>query len=181
MLMIDQLREAVEANADVESESTVNINYSDGTTDTITISGSGLYDSLTSTSTTSICVPCYTTGTGTCYTGGYTSIPSLTIGNLCNGTTTWATGSGGGSGYTFTGINANPATVNITTDGIDIKEGGDIKVGGHSLVAFMKTMEERLAILVPDPAKMEKFAALKKAYENYKLLEKLCQEEDKPE
>jgi hypothetical protein len=40
----------------------------------------------------------------------------------------------------------------------------------------MDKMEERLAILVPDPAKLEKFEALKKAYEHYKLMEKLCQE-----
>ena len=41
----------------------------------------------------------------------------------------------------------------------------------------MTKMEERLAILVPDPVKMEKFEALKKAYDHYKLMEKLCQEE----
>jgi hypothetical protein len=40
-------------------------------------------------------------------------------------------------------------------------------------------MEERLAILVPDPKKLEQFAALKKAYEHYKLMEQLCQEPPK--
>jgi hypothetical protein len=45
----------------------------------------------------------------------------------------------------------------------------------------MDKMEERLAILVPDPAKLEKFEALKKAYDHYKLMEKLCQEQPKEE
>ena len=50
-----------------------------------------------------------------------------------------------------------------------------------SLKEFMSKMEERLAILVPDPKKLEQFAALKKAYEHYKLMEKLCQEPPKEE
>ena len=38
----------------------------------------------------------------------------------------------------------------------------------------MKKMEQSLAILVPDPAKLETFEALKKAYEHYKTMESLC-------
>ena len=38
-------------------------------------------------------------------------------------------------------------------------------------------MEQRLAILVPDPTKLEKFEALKKAYEHYKTMESLCFDE----
>lgn len=184
--MIDQLKKAVEANDDVDDGSTVNISYSDGTTDTITLSGNSLYNSQTAYSCASVCVPCYTigmAGTGAsfgCYptvVGGgssintiNTNIPGITVGNICN--TTWNTGTGG---YTF---QANPPnTVSISTGGIEMAAGTDITVGGRSLSAFMKTMEERLAILVPDPAKMEKFAALKKAYEHYKLMEKLCQED----
>lgn len=85
-----------------------------------------------------------------------------------------------GSGYSFTssasagmwGSTSN--TVNINHDGIDLKEGADITIGGRSLVKFMETLEERLAILQPDPEKLEQFAALKAAYEHYKLLEALC-------
>jgi hypothetical protein len=57
--------------------------------------------------------------------------------------------------------------------------GTDIKVDGKSLKEFMNKMEQRLAILVPDPKKLEQFAALKKAYEHYKLMESLCQEPPK--
>ena len=39
---------------------------------------------------------------------------------------------------------------------------------------MLETIEDRLAIIQdPDPEKLKKFAALKKAYDNYKLLEKL--------
>jgi hypothetical protein len=91
-----------------------------------------------------------------------------------------------GSNYYTTGINGNwnntsASTVNITGDGIDMAAGTDIKIAGRSLKNFMDKMEERLAILVPDPSKLEKFEALKKAYEHYKLMEKLCQELPKEE
>jgi hypothetical protein len=39
----------------------------------------------------------------------------------------------------------------------------------------MEAMSKRLAILVPDPDKLEHFEALKKAYDHYKLLEALCE------
>jgi hypothetical protein len=88
-----------------------------------------------------------------------------------------------GSNYYTTGINGNwnntsASTVNITGGGIDMAAGTDIKIDGKSLKNFMDKMEERLAILVPDPAKLEKFEALKKAYDHYKLLEALCHESD---
>jgi hypothetical protein len=89
-------------------------------------------------------------------------------------------GAQGTSGYSFTssasagmwGSTSN--NVHISHSGIDLKEGTDIKIGSRSLVKFMETLEERLAILQPDPEKLEQFAALKAAYEHYKLLEALC-------
>jgi hypothetical protein len=72
--------------------------------------------------------------------------------------------------YTFTG-----GAINIdSTPNISIPENGDLKIGDVSLKEFMKTVQDRLSILVPDPDKLEKYEALKKAYEHYKLLEKLC-------
>ena len=61
---------------------------------------------------------------------------------------------------------------------ITVPEEGDIKIGDRSLKTFMDTMEKRLAILQPNPAKLEKFEALKKAYEHYKHLESLCELEE---
>jgi hypothetical protein len=51
---------------------------------------------------------------------------------------------------------------------------GDIKWKGRSLGSLLEKIEDRLAILQPDPEKLEKFAALKASYEHYKLLEALC-------
>lgn len=48
----------------------------------------------------------------------------------------------------------------------------DINIGGRSLLAFMTKVEERLCILQPDPAKLEKYAALREAYAHYVLMEK---------
>ncbi len=88
---------------------------------------------------------------------------------------------GAGTGYTWT--NSYAPTVNIDNDGVNIKEGGDLKIGNVSLKAFIEKMEQRLSILVPDPERLEKFEALKKAYEHYKTMESLCfpDEKDKKE
>jgi hypothetical protein len=51
----------------------------------------------------------------------------------------------------------------------------DIKIKGISIVKTLDEINKRLAILVPDPEKLEQFEALKKAYDHYKLMEALCQ------
>lgn len=57
---------------------------------------------------------------------------------------------------------------------------GDVKIKGRSLEKLLTTIESRLAILEdPTPEKLEKFAALKKAYEHYKTLERLIGDDDK--
>jgi hypothetical protein len=40
----------------------------------------------------------------------------------------------------------------------------------------LDTIEKRLAILVPDPLKLQKYEALRKAYDHYKMLEILLDE-----
>ena len=131
-----------------------NISYSGGI-DTITIDASNMYGSNT------ITLPSTTIANG-----GYT------IGST--GSTMYTTGTGHYNWNTTTS-----PSVNISSDGIDMAAGTDIKVDGKSLKEFMSKMEERLAILIPDPKKLEQFAALKKAYEHYKLMEQLCQEPPK--
>jgi hypothetical protein len=79
------------------------------------------------------------------------------------------------SGYTIGTGTSVP--VNIHSSGIDMSAGTDLKIDGKSLKEFMTKMEQRLAILVPDPAKLEKFQALKQAYEHYKTMESLCFDE----
>ena len=93
------------------------------------------------------------------YTTGMTN-PSYTL-NTGAGST-WATV---GTGYT--------PSIKVTGDA---EFDGKVKINGQDLAEFMDTISKRLAILVPDPAKLEKFEALKKAYNHYKLLEALCHE-----
>lgn len=70
----------------------------------------------------------------------------------------------------------NPG-IDVTSGDLTVHEEGDIKIGGRSLKTFIDTMEKRMAILQPDPNKLEKFEALRKAYEHYKTIEALCHDE----
>ena len=135
------------------AQSTYDLSYSG--TDTITISS---LDSLTTAPITTITLPStsgisYTnTWSGSCY--------NMNTGSTCYGT-----------------LNISPPRVNFDGNGIQLDKEADIKLGDVSLKEFLKRMEDRLSILVPDPKKLEKFAALKKAYEHYKTLESLCFDE----
>ena len=82
---------------------------------------------------------------------------------------------GGGTSWTTT-ASAPQHQLSVTGDA-DIQ--GDLTVKGISVVDTLEAINKRLAILVPDPDKLEKFEALKKAYDHYKLLEALCHEEKK--
>jgi hypothetical protein len=114
------------------------------------------------------------------YSGSTITLPSMnysiagggvggvyTIGNNSNNNYSWATTSSN--------------TVHINSDGIEMAQGADLKIDGKSLKDFMTKMEQRLSILVPNPEKLEKFEALKKAYEHYKTMESLCFPEEKEE
>ena len=74
----------------------------------------------------------------------------------------------------------NPANkVNIHGNGIELDADADITIGGRSMKKLLEGIEQRLGILVPDPKKLERYEALKQAYEHYKTLEALCNEEPK--
>ncbi len=164
--------------------------------DTITITGGSGSDVITGTGNTTILD-----------LGGYetvqpaltsTDIAAITLDDLTtynwssmnSNVTIPSTGSSGssytistsGTGYTW-GTGTTSPTVVIGNDGMEIRDNGDIKIGNVSLKAFIEKMEQRLAILVPDPERLEKFEALKKAYEHYKTMESLCfpDEKDKKE
>jgi hypothetical protein len=74
-------------------------------------------------------------------------------------------------------INNSGSTTVITVKG-DAEFDGNVKIKGRDVSKLFEKIEDRLAILMePDPAKLEKFVALKKAYDHYKLLEKLIGDE----
>ena len=134
------------------------------TLDTITLTGSDQYSNINT-----ITLPSSTFTYGGATVGGITTI------NNINSNSQWTTGT---SGYSISpNYGVSPSTVNINTTGIEMAAGTDIKIDGKSLKEFMKKMEQRLAILVPDPVKLEKVEALKKAYEHYKTMESLCFDE----
>jgi len=81
-----------------------------------------------------------------------------------NGTSPWGN-------LTMTN-NSQPSSLNVKGDA---EFEGKVKINGQDLGEFMETISKRLAILVPDPEKLEHFEALKKAYDHYKMLEQLCE------
>jgi hypothetical protein len=92
---------------------------------------------------------------------------------------------GAGANGTWSSLNNN-SVMTSSSAGLHVTSNaefeGDVKIKGISIAKALEDINKRLAILVPDPAKLEHFAALKKAYEHYKTLEALCeipkQEED---
>jgi hypothetical protein len=82
--------------------------------------------------------------------------------------TTGSYSSYGSAGYNF------GSTVNITSDDIEIK--------GRRLLKTLDAISDRLAILEePSLERLNKYAALKDAYDKYKMLEALINDDGKPE
>lgn len=143
------------------SNDTLVINDPNNGSDTITVGGSE-----------------YAYTIDTSLTGSYSS----SISNYANVTISNG-GSSSSSGFLYSS-GAGNAWSTITTAGTntpslecsgDANFQGDLKVKGVSIAKTLEDINRRLAILVPDPAKLEHFEALKKAYEHYKILEALCQ------
>ena len=55
---------------------------------------------------------------------------------------------------------------------------GNVTINGQNLAETLSGIQARLAILIPDPKLLDKYEALKQAYEHYKTLEALCVEQD---
>lgn len=66
----------------------------------------------------------------------------------------------------------------LKVDG-DLLVSGDVKVDGVSLKEFVEQVSRRLAILTPDPKRLERYEALRQAYEHYLTLEALLVSEEK--
>jgi hypothetical protein len=71
--------------------------------------------------------------------------------------------------YTVTGgpWNNHDTSVNIGTNGVEIKDGGDLKIGDRSMKDFMDKVEDQLAILRPAPELEEKWDKLKELRRQY--------------
>lgn len=87
-------------------------------------------------------------------------------------------------GYTLntgagTGVNWSTGVTQINADGMQIKEGGDIKIGGKSLSEAINKIEERLGILNPNPELEERWDKLKELRKQYIEMEKDLLEKEK--
>ena len=139
-----------------------NISSSYGT-DTITIDT--LNSSMWTTGSTTISNGGYTIGTGS------TTVPYTF--------TTTNTGSYNPfNGYNI-GIGSSGSTVHIDGDGLTMKEGADIKIGGKSLTEAIEKIEERLGILHPNSKLEERWEQLKELRRQYVEMEKDLLEKEK--
>ena len=92
----------------------------------------------------------------------------------------------GGSGYTLGAVGASTgtyatwttATPTISMGKVKITD-EDIQIGNSSLGDILKKFEERLAILVPNPALEKEFEQLKQLREQYIELESKLTEQKK--
>ena len=162
------------------------INYDSDTLDTITIGALGTAD-ISALSNTMMGPYTLNSPHIGATVGGLTYPTSApTYGNITIGNASSNVGSGqylysnGTTGANWASINANTTQPSIKVSG-DADFEGRVKIKGQDLGEFMETISKRLAILVPDPVKLEHFEALKKAYNHYKTLEALCEVPKKEE
>lgn len=115
------------------------------------------------TASSSITVP----NSGTTIPSGSVTVPSHShsLYGMNNSNSTYITGNG----------NLTGSGLHVTSDA---EFEGNIKWKGKDLGKMLETIEKRLAILEPNPKKLAKFEALQKAYDHYKLLEALCQDDE---
>jgi len=100
-------------------------------------------------------------------------VPSYSIGAVGSaGSFLTSNGANGTSWSTISAGASNPSSLQVSGKA---EFEGDVTIKGVSILETLDKINQRLAILVPDPAKLEHFAALRKAYEHYKTLEALCE------
>lgn len=73
--------------------------------------------------------------------------------------------------------NVSPQT-NITLEPNGKIKASALELDGVDVGLTLAKIQERLSILVPDPKRLEKYEALRQAYEHYRTMEALCMEED---
>ena len=111
-----------------------------------------------------------------------TTYTTTRIGSLSNNTVStggYTVVSGAGTGHNWNTVASNNNTVEINADGMKIKEGGDITIGGKSLSEAIDKIEERLGILNPNPELEERWDKLKELRKQYIEMEKDLLEKEK--
>lgn len=147
-----------------------NINHATALNDTITLSAAA-QDTITLSSVTA---PVYTTDTidlsmlsNTVIGSPYTVTTGLNPNAYSGGFTA-------GTGWTGAGTNTTPWMTQGSVSAPKIQlngEGADIEVNGWSLVSAVKQIEERLAIMQPNPKLESEWEELKQLGDQYRKLE----------
>lgn len=153
----------------MDKEDPEQLNLDLGSNDTMLTGSDSCYytislDPSIYTSSTSITSPCTIT-----WPNNYSNCIS-TIGTIPS--------SFGASSYTINN-SYNPASVCITTDGIEMQQGADIKIGKQSLSEVLSKLEERLDILHHNSELENKWQELKDLGNRYRELEKELVEKEK--
>ena len=131
------------------------------------------YGNLTIGSPYSITDTSYTidTSTGSTYNLGVNNITGVSaLGGSVIGGSNSAVYTIAGSNGTW-GYGANPS-VSLDKNGIQINESADIKLGDVSLKDFINKIEQRLALLTPNPKLEKEWDELKELGDKYRALEK---------
>ena len=115
-----------------------------------------------------------TSTTGTYYTGTVPAPGTITT-TMPGSTGQYMTG-GLGSGPMWTGTTTPNANVRISGKNPKIQTDKN-EIDLDETAELIKILKERLLILIPNFEKHEKYQALKKAYDHYKMIEALIQEE----
>ena len=105
----------------------------------------------------------------TLWSGGSITSPYIYTTNVTSGAGT----------YNWNNTTLSSTTVHIDADGLTMKEGADIKIGGKSLTKAIEQIEERLGILHPNPALEDRWDKLKELRQQYVEMEKDLLEKEK--
>ena len=124
--------------------------------------GDMLSNKLSNTSTTGTTVVTSTVPSSGYYSGGGGGLSSATYPYITTDV------SGGLSNHGTVHISGTNPTIATDKVKIDLNELGEL----------IKILKERFLIITPDFEKHEKYAALKKAYDHYKLIESMIGEEN---
>lgn len=84
----------------------------------------------------------------------------------------WTTTGTGFNGTWSASNTVDSASVQIGKEGVILKEGADIKLGNTSLRGFIDRIEQRLALLSPNPRLEAEWEELKELGDRYRELEK---------
>ena len=132
------------------------------------------YGNLTIGNPYSITDTSYTidTSTGITYNVG---VNNISLGGAIGGGVIGASNSiytTAGSNGSWNNIYSASPSVSLDRDGIQVTESADIKLGAVSLKDFINKIEQRLALLTPNPKLEKEWDELKELGDRYRELEK---------